>query len=141
MTLHPPCGKARPHAVQGPTKEGGQGSGGGRGSGREQTQSGANNTVHAEVKGGSSQKGTRRMSGNVGTQSPARKEAHRSVDGGRKHGREALFNIIGTSDGDGADGGGSLMGFCDTAEPGGRDGATPSEEEPWYQRGEEQLRT
>lgn len=70
-------------------------SGGGRGRTLEQTQSGANKTVHGGVEGGRSQRGTRSRSGNVGTRSrsadvqPGRRPML-GVEKGRSHGREGL---------------------------------------------------
>lgn len=77
-----------------------------------------------------SQGGTSKRRCQAGTQATAMTEAHTAVEGGRSHAGEALNDIMGTSDGDGANGGGALgadgelMRLGNTAGPGDRDGST-----------------
>lgn len=65
-----------------------------------------------------------------GTRSSARKEVHGGIEGRRSHYGEAHNDPMGTDNGDGAKGGGTLdadgeqMGSCDTSDPGGHNGAT-----------------
>lgn len=80
--------------------------GGSGGIGEGHNQPGLGRTVHEGVESGRSQGGTRSRRGNVETQSSARKEAHGNIEGG-SHVGEALSDIMGMSDGDGADGGSS----------------------------------